>query len=183
MRHLKISEGANKKDIWDWVIVPSVMRKYQHMKCNLNKDIKSLSMSMKTCLCELTFAVLVNYTDIYFILCLINTGERAKVWPDEGKGFQDYVKLNLEHVVYDFMCTYVWRIKPGTRWKKLLKMNPGCSFICHFTPSDIAYVLAIIKNGQEMWDQAKNPSTSPEKKLRPIQRRRKEEGEWYIHVE
>jgi hypothetical protein len=29
-------------------------------------------------------------------------------------------------------------------------------------------VLAIIKNGQEMWDQAKNPSTSPEKKLRPL---------------
>jgi len=35
---------------------------------------------------------------------------------------------------------------------------------CHlfFTLSDIAYVLSIIKNGQEMWD-AKNPSTSPEK--------------------
>jgi hypothetical protein len=46
--------------------------------------------------------------------------------------------------------------------KKILKMNPGCPFICHFTPSDIAYVLAIIKNGHEMWDQAKNPSTSPE---------------------
>ncbi len=29
-------------------------------------------------------------------------------------------------------------------------------------------VLAIIKNGQEMWDQAKNPSTSPEKKLKPL---------------
>jgi hypothetical protein len=40
MRHLKIPEGADKKDIWDRVIVPSVMRKYQTMKCNLNKDIK-----------------------------------------------------------------------------------------------------------------------------------------------
>jgi hypothetical protein len=26
--HLKIPEGADKKDIWDRVIVPSVMRKY-----------------------------------------------------------------------------------------------------------------------------------------------------------
>ena len=34
MRHLKISEGANKKDIW---IVPSVIRKYQTMKCNTRK--------------------------------------------------------------------------------------------------------------------------------------------------
>jgi hypothetical protein len=92
MRHLKIPEGAGKTNIWDRVIVPSVMRKYQHMKCNLNNDIKLLYMSMKTCLCESTFAVLVNYTDIYFILCLNNTGERTKVWPDElGKGFQDYV--------------------------------------------------------------------------------------------
>ena len=33
--HLKIPEGADKKDIWKRVIVPSVMRKYQHMKCNL----------------------------------------------------------------------------------------------------------------------------------------------------
>jgi hypothetical protein len=111
-----------------------------------------------------------NYTDIYFIICrLINAGERTRVWPDElGKGFQDYVKLKLEHVVYDFMCTYVRRIKPDTKWKKILKMNAGNPFICHFTPSDIAYVLAIIKNGQEMWDQAKNPSTSPEKKLKPL---------------
>ena len=29
-------------------------------------------------------------------------------------------------------------------------------------------VLAIIKNGKEMWDQAKNQSTSPEKKVRPL---------------
>ena len=91
------------------------------------------------------------------------------MWPDElGKGFQDYIKLSLEHVVYDFICTYVRRMKPDTRWKKLLTMNPGRPFICFFTPSDIAYVLAIIKNGQDMWDQAKKQSTSPEKKLRPL---------------
>ena len=48
MRHLKIPEGADKKDIWERVIVPSVMRKYQNMKCNLNNDIKSVYMSMTT---------------------------------------------------------------------------------------------------------------------------------------
>jgi hypothetical protein len=164
-----IPEGADKEDIWERVIVPSVVRKYQHMKCNLNNDIKSLYMSTITYLCESTATVLLNYTDIYGILCLNTTEERVKVWPDElGKGFQEYVKLQLEHVVYNFMCTYVRRMKPNTRWKKLMTMNPGCPFICFFTPSDIAYVLAIIKNGQEMWDQAKNPSTSPEKKLRPL---------------
>ena len=73
MHHLMIPEGADEEDIWKRVIVPSVMRKYQHMKCNLNNDIKSLYMSMTTCLCESTFAVLVNYTDIYFTLCLHTT--------------------------------------------------------------------------------------------------------------
>ena len=68
MRRLKIPEGADKKDIWERVIVPSVMRKYLNMKCNLNNDIKSVYMSMTTCLCESTFAVIVNYTDIYFII-------------------------------------------------------------------------------------------------------------------
>ena len=42
MCHLMIPEGADKEDIWERVIFPSVMRKCQHMKCNLNNDIKSL---------------------------------------------------------------------------------------------------------------------------------------------
>jgi hypothetical protein len=50
MRHLMIPEGANKRDIWERVIVPLIMRKYQNMKCNLNNDIKSIYMSMMTCL-------------------------------------------------------------------------------------------------------------------------------------
>jgi len=77
MRHLKFPEGADKKDIWERVIVPSVMRKYQNMKCNLNNDIKLVYMSMTTCLCEVTFAAIVNYTDINFIICLVNAGERT----------------------------------------------------------------------------------------------------------
>ncbi len=64
MRHLQIPKGANESDIWDRVIVPLIMRKYQHMKCNLNNDIKSIYMSMITCLCHYDFAVLVNYTFI-----------------------------------------------------------------------------------------------------------------------
>jgi HEPN domain-containing protein len=168
MRHLIIPEGANERDIWERVIVPSITKKYQHMKCNLNSDIKSIYMSTMTCLCHFAFAILVNYTDIYFTLCL-NTTEERVVYPDElGNGFQTYIDLKIQNVVYDFMCTYVRRIKPDVKWKELLMKCPGCPFICCITPSDIAYLLAIIKNGKEMWDQAKNPGTSPEKKVRPL---------------
>ena len=82
MCHLMIPKGADKEDIWMREIVPSVMRKYQYMKCNLNKDINSLYTSAATCLCESTVAVLVNYTDMYFMLHLNTTEERVLVWPD-----------------------------------------------------------------------------------------------------
>ena len=111
-----IPEGADKEDICERVIVPLVMRKYQHMKCNLNNDIKLLYMSMTTCQCESTFTVIVYYTDICFILHLNTTEGRVVVWPDElGKGFLDYAKLKIEHVVYNFMCTLVRRMKTNTR--------------------------------------------------------------------
>ena len=50
MHHLMIPEGADERDIWERVIVPSIMRKYQHMKCNLNNDIPSIYKSTMTCL-------------------------------------------------------------------------------------------------------------------------------------
>ena len=96
------------------------------------------------------------------------------VYPDElGAGFKKYVDLHLEHKIYEFMCNYVRRIKPDAKWKKILFQNPGSPFFCVLTPSDIAYVLAIIKNGKDVWDQAKSvmndPNASPpEKKARPL---------------
>jgi len=32
-------------------------------------------------------------------------------------------------------------------------MTPGYCFFQFVTPSDIAYVISVIKNGKEMWDQ------------------------------
>ena len=114
-----------------------------------------------------------NYTDIYFILCLNTTEDNLRVYPEElGNGFQDYIDLKSDSLVYDFLCTYVRRIKPNVKWKKLMTNNPGSPLLCMVTPNDIAYVLAIIKNGKELWDQAKkrqvgDPGTSPKKKARP----------------
>jgi hypothetical protein len=45
-----IPEGADERDIWERVIVPLIMRKYQSMKCNINNDIKSIYMGMMKCL-------------------------------------------------------------------------------------------------------------------------------------
>ncbi len=61
-----------------------------------------------------------------------------------------YMELKIEKTVFEFMCTYVRRIKPDVKWKKLMTNNPGSPFFCMVTPSIIAYVLAIIKNGKEL---------------------------------
>jgi hypothetical protein len=49
MQKLKIPEGADKRDIWERVIVPSIRMKYTNLKCNLNIDIKSIYLSMMKC--------------------------------------------------------------------------------------------------------------------------------------
>ena len=60
MRHLKIPQGSEPKDIWERVIVPSIARKYQNMKCNLNGDVKALYMSMKPA----TFMIQIVYISL-----------------------------------------------------------------------------------------------------------------------
>ncbi len=49
MQTLKIPEGADKRDIWERVIVPSIRMKYTNLKCNLNNSIKSIYLSMMKC--------------------------------------------------------------------------------------------------------------------------------------
>jgi hypothetical protein len=49
MQKLKILEGADKRDIWERVIVPSIRMKYTNLKCNLNNDIKLIYLSMMKC--------------------------------------------------------------------------------------------------------------------------------------
>jgi hypothetical protein len=46
MQRLKIPEGADKRDIWERVIVPSIRMKYTNMKCKLNNNIKLIYLSM-----------------------------------------------------------------------------------------------------------------------------------------
>ena len=89
--------------------------------------------------------------------------------PNEiGAGFKTYQDNHCEKTVYEFFVTYIRRMKPDLTWKKLLSSNKNTPFPNWITPSDIAYVLAIIKNGKEMWDEARSPSTSLEKKARPL---------------
>ena len=51
-------------------------------------------------------------------------------------------------------------MKSDLDWKRLLKNNPGRPFVMFVTPSDIAFILSLIKNGMGMWDQARRHQDS-----------------------
>ncbi len=107
------------------------------------------------------------------MLCLNTAEENRVLYPDElGGGFKKYMELKIEKIVFEFMSTYIRRIKPDVKWKKLITNNLGSPSFCMVTPSNIAYVSAIIKNRKELWDHAKkrqvsDPGTSPKKRARP----------------
>ncbi len=85
------------------------------------------------------------------MLCLNTAEENRVLYPDElGGGLKKYMELKIEKTVFEFMCTYVRRIKPDVKWKKLMTNNLRSPFFCMVTPSNIAYKLAIIKNGKEL---------------------------------
>jgi hypothetical protein len=50
--------------------------------------------------------------------------------------------------------------------------EPNRPFFCYVTPSDIAYILSLIKNGKDMWDQTKrrqeNSEARHEKRAKPL---------------
>ena len=171
MRRLKIPEGSDPEDIWERVIVPTIMRKYQHLKCNLNNEIKSIYLSMTKNMSCCLFPV--NCTDITMIRSLQPTEDPRMVNPDKlSKGVDEYFDVGNESAVFEFVCTYVRRIASDASWRKKMKMYPGTPVFNMITPSDIAYVLSIIKNGKESWDQTKRlestPGTRPEKKIQPL---------------
>ena len=90
------------------------------------------------------------------VMIYIFTGDNKVVEPDPlSKGFTGYAECNMEHFVFEFLLNYVRRILSDSDWRKLLRKNPEKQFLLFITPSDIAYMLALIKNGMTMWEQVR----------------------------
>jgi len=67
----------------------------------------------------------------------------------------------MEHFAFEFLLNYVRRIKSDSDWRKLLKKNPEKPFLLFVTPSDIAFILALIKNALGMWEQVRRQQDNP----------------------
>jgi len=72
-----------------------------------------------------------------------------------AKGIQDFVIGNADantlHSVYDFLTRYVCKLHSNRYIKKTLAANPGVSFLEIIGPSDVAYVISLVKNSVDVW--------------------------------
>jgi len=91
------------------------------------------------------------------------------------QGLAEFPTSSDKDVVYSFLAKYVRKTHSDCEIKRELKNNEGMSFVDMITPSDIAFVISIIKNSRHVWDQtmkmtstAFNANVENEKKLRPL---------------
>ena len=72
--------------------------------------------------------------------------------------------------VLDFIARYVRKVHSDSFIRFAMKSNPGDGFLNIIGPNDIAYVLAVFKNGQQMWNQdiRMQAGGNPEKKEKPL---------------
>ncbi len=81
---------------------------------------------------------------------------------------------NLLNRIFNLIARYVRKVHSDEHIRKVICYNAGRSFLNIIGPSDIAYIVSIIKNSKSMWDQdiqmqelGEEASENPEKKLKP----------------
>ncbi len=88
--------------------------------------------------------------------------------PDHFKeGINEFVRDDSLYLVFSFVCNYVRKLYSDKHLTKMLKMSPGTTIFQILTPSNIAYVVAVLKNGKEMWDNEEEGNKGS-KKARPL---------------
>jgi hypothetical protein len=80
--------------------------------------------------------------------------DRKNVNPDKLKnGLRDFGGEQEKEWLYMFLAKYVRKTLSDSEIKRQLKSNKGMSFVDLITPSDIAFVISVIKNARHVWDQ------------------------------
>ncbi len=69
------------------------------------------------------------------------------------KGMKNYMNSMAQVYLYEFIAIYVRKVHPDSIITRDLSENVWVSFINMITPSVIAYVICLVKNGKDMWDQ------------------------------
>jgi hypothetical protein len=82
---------------------------------------------------------------------------------------------NLLDQIFNLIARYVRKIHSDEHILKVIRFSAGRSFLDIIGPSDIAYIVSIIKNSKGMWDQdiqvrelRAEAMENPENRLKPL---------------
>ncbi len=79
---------------------------------------------------------------------------RDDIDPDKLKnGITDYPSPEEKETLYMFFTRYVRKVHSDSVIKSELRNNEGLSFVDIISPSNIAFIISVIKNGRDVWDQ------------------------------
>ncbi len=70
-------------------------------------------------------------------------------------GIRDYMmRAEERNELHEFIALYVRKVYSDTLiTRELHCMTQCCSFLDLIRPGDLAYLIALVKNGRDMWDQ------------------------------
>ncbi len=98
---------------------------------------------------------------------------RDDIDPDKLKNrITNYPSREEKEILYMFFTRYVRKVHSNSAIKSELRNNEGLSFVDIFSPSGIAFVISVIKNGWDVWDQ----------KIRMKELGAAVHGEWEVKV-
>ncbi len=100
----------------------------------------------------------------FYDICLTLENDSVKQTVDENRqkiitdklknGTREYMmRVEEREELYEFIACYVRKVYSNTLIMRELHCMTGCSFLDLSRPGDIAYVIALVKNGRDEWDQ------------------------------
>jgi hypothetical protein len=70
---------------------------------------------------------------------------------DGKSAVMHWLKNKKMDELMDFLSCYVRNVHADRYFRKLLLNNLGCTYLDIITPSDIAYIISVIKNSAHLW--------------------------------
>jgi hypothetical protein len=79
---------------------------------------------------------------------------RDNIDPDKPKnGITNYPSPEEKEILYMYFTRYVRKAHSDSAMKSELRYNEGFSFVDIISSTNIAFVISVIKNGGDVWDQ------------------------------
>lgn len=95
----------------------------------------------------------------------------------QGLGWPNVNEIRCGHDLFDFIAKFVIKIYGISAFRKFCMERKGKSFMDKITPSDIAFTLAVIENGREVWEQEYHMKHATEEELEKYKNPQLEEDE------